>query len=53
MDNLQKTTEGKNNLVVLMHDAQAKHITVETLTKVIEYLQQQGYTFKNFYEIIK
>lgn len=53
MDNLQKTTEGKNNLVVLMHDAQAKHITVETLPKVIEYLQQQGYTFKNFYEIIK
>lgn len=53
MDNLQKTTEGKNNLVVLMHDAQAKHITVETLPKVIEYLQQQGYKFKNFYEIIK
>ena len=53
MDNLQKTTEGKNNLVVLMHDAQAKHITVETLPKVIEYLQQQRYTFKNFYEIIK
>ena len=53
MDNLQKTTAGKNSLVVLMHDAQAKHITVETLPKVIEYLQQQGYTFKNFYEIIK
>lgn len=53
MNNLQKTTEGKNSLVVLMHDAQAKHITVETLPKVIEYLQQHGYTFKNFYEIIK
>lgn len=53
MNNLQKTTEGKNSLVILMHDAQAKHITVETLPKVIEYLQQQGYTFKNFYEIFK
>ena len=53
MNNLQKTTEGKNSLVVLMHDAQAKHITVETLPKVIEYLIQQGYTFKNFYEIVK
>ena len=53
MNNLQKTTAGKNSLVVLMHDAQAKHITVETLPKVIDYLQQQGYTFKNFYEIIK
>ena len=53
MNNLQKTADGKNSLVILMHDAQAKHITVETLPKVIEYLQQQGYTFKNFYEIIK
>lgn len=53
MNNLQKTTEGKNSLVILMHDAQAKHITVETLPKVIEYLQQQGYAFKNFYEIVK
>lgn len=53
MNNLQKTTAGKGNLVILMHDAQAKHITVETLPKVIDYLQQQGYTFKNFYEIIK
>ena len=53
MNNLQKTTAGKENLVILMHDAQAKHITVETLPKVIDYLQQQGYTFKNFYEIIK
>ena len=31
MDNLQKTTEGKNSLVILMHDAQAKKITAETL----------------------
>ena len=53
MNNLQKTSEGKNNLVVLMHDAQAKHITVETLPKVIEYLKLQGYEFDNFYNIIK
>ena len=53
MDNLQKTTEGKNSLVILMHDAQAKKITSETLQKVIEYLQQQGYSFESFYDIIK
>ena len=53
MDNLQKTTEGKNSLVILMHDAQAKKITTETLPKVIEYLQQQGYSFESFYYIIK
>ena len=53
MDNLQKTTEGKNSLVILMHDAQAKKITAETLPKVIEYLQQQGYSYESFYDIIK
>ena len=47
MNNLQNTTEGKNSLVVLMHDAQAKKVTV------IEYLTQQGYEFDNFYSIIK
>lgn len=53
MNNLQKTTEGKNSLVILMHDAQAKKITAETLPKVIEYLKQQGYSFESFYDIIK
>ena len=53
MNNLQKTTEEKNVVVVLMHDAQAKQITAETLPKVIEYLISQGYEFDNFYNIIK
>ena len=53
MNNLQKTTQGKNSLVILMHDSQAKRITVDFLPKVIEYLTQQGYEFNNFYSIIK
>mgnify|MGYP004518575559 FL=1 len=53
MNNLQRTTEEKNVVVVLMHDAQAKQITAETLPKVIEYLISQGYEFDNFYNIIK
>lgn len=53
MNNLQNTTEGKNSLVVLMHDAQAKKVTADFLPKVIEYLAQQGYEFDNFYSIIK
>lgn len=53
MNNLQKTTEGKNSLVVLMHDSQAKKITVDFLPKVIEYLRQQGYEFESFYSIIE
>lgn len=53
MENLQKTTKDKNSVVILMHDSQAKRITVDFLPKVIEYLQQQGYEFQNFYNIIK
>lgn len=50
---LQETAEGKNSVVVLMHDAQAKSVTADTLPQIISYLKEQGYEFKNFYEIIK
>jgi len=53
MNNLQQTTNEKNSVVILMHDAQSKKITVDCLPKVIEYLRQQGYEFENFYNIIK
>lgn len=53
MKNLQKTTNNKNSVIVLMHDAQAKQITVDTLQLVIDYLRNEGYEFKSFYEIIK
>lgn len=53
MENLQKTSEGKNSLIILMHDSQAKRITVDFLPKLIEYLKQQGFEFENFYNIIK
>ena len=53
MNNLQQTTNEKNSVVILMHDSQAKKITVDCLPKVIEYLKQQGYEFDNFYSIIK
>lgn len=53
MQRLQETSQNKNSIVVLMHDAQAKTITTETLPQIIEYLQQQGYEFKSFYDIIK
>ena len=52
MQNLQKTTTNKNSVVILMHDSAAKTITAETLPQVIEYLKQQGYEFKTFYEIL-
>lgn len=53
LNNLQKTIDGKNSVVILMHDAHAKKITAEALPRVIEYLRGQGYEFQNFYDIIK
>lgn len=53
MNNLQKTTNEKNSLVILMHDSHAKEITVQFLPKVIEYLKENGYEFGDFYDIIK
>lgn len=53
MQRLQETTQGKNNIVVLMHDAPYKKVTAETLPQIINYLREQGYEFRNFYDIIK
>lgn len=50
---LQETSEGKNSIIVLMHDAQAKKTTADALTNIISYLREQGYEFKNFYDVIK
>ena len=48
-----KTTVGtKNSVVILMHDTGSKQLTVDTLPQVLDYLIQQGYTFKNFYDVI-
>ncbi|MBR3002354.1 MAG: polysaccharide deacetylase, partial [Clostridia bacterium] len=53
MQELQETTEGKNSVVILMHDAQAKKVTADILPQVINYLREQGYELKTFYDIIK
>lgn len=53
MNNLKRTTQNKNSVVILMHDSQSKRETVEVLPKVIEYLQQQQYEFQNFYSIME
>lgn len=49
---LKKTSSGKQNIVVLMHDTGAKQLTVDSLTEIIHYLKEQGYSFKNFYDIM-
>ncbi len=53
MCRLQETTQNKNSVVVLMHDAPLKKVTAEALPQIITYLRDQGYEFKNFYDIIK
>lgn len=51
MNELKATMEGDDTIIVLMHDASDKQVTVDTLPEAIHYLKEQGYTFKNFYEI--
>jgi peptidoglycan/xylan/chitin deacetylase (PgdA/CDA1 family) len=45
LDRLKATSEGKRQLVVLMHDSSGKQTTVEALPQIIEYLKSQGYEF--------
>ena len=52
MQSLQRTTYNKNSVVILMHDAAAKKVTVDTLPQVIENLKQQGFEFKTFYDVL-
>ena len=45
-------TQGKqDSLIVLMHDAADKKHTPETLKLLIAHYKEEGYEFKNFYEI--
>ena len=45
LEQLRINTEGKNVVVVLMHDAGAKKNTVLALQQVIDYLRSQGFSF--------
>ena len=49
----KKQLHGKNSAVLLMHDADAKKVTSDALQGIIDWLKENGYEFKDFYEIIK
>ena len=34
-----------------MHDANDKQVTADTLQQVIDYFREQGYEFRNFYDL--
>lgn len=50
--NVIDTIENKKSLVILMHDSSDKILTYETLTDIIKYLRENGYVFKNLYDIL-
>lgn len=52
LSRLKETVQNKTSVVILMHDAGDKTYTYSALPEVIEYLKQEGYEFKNFYDII-
>jgi len=43
----------KSSLIVLMHDANDKGVTVEVIRELIPQLKNEGYVFKNFYDIFR
>ena len=53
VNRLKETIEGKNSVVILMHDAGDKVKTYNALPRIIEYLKQEGYEFKTFYDILE
>lgn len=53
IQNVKDSVGSKQVVVILMHDAGDKILTYETLPEIIAYLREQGYSFKNFYEVMK
>ena len=52
LNNLKKTSKGKDTLVILMHDTKDVSNSSNVLKESIQYLKSEGYTFKNFYDIL-
>jgi len=50
---LEKTVPKYNSVVVLMHDAGNKKATADALPTIIQYFRERGFSFENFYSIIK
>lgn len=53
IENTKNTVGEKQSVVILMHDAGDKILTYEALKDIISYLKEKGYTFRNFYSVIK
>lgn len=49
---VKQTIGNKNSVVILMHDASDKILTYEMLPELISYLRENGYSFRNMYDLI-
>ena len=52
MESIKSTVGNKQTVVILMHDAGDKITTYETLPDIIKFLRENGYNFKNIYDIL-
>ncbi|MBR3152081.1 MAG: polysaccharide deacetylase [Clostridia bacterium] len=50
---LMETAGDKTSLIILMHDASDKEVTVELLPRIIKHYKDQGYVFRSYYDIMK
>lgn len=53
LQNLKKSVKNKNTLVILMHDTKDVSNSSLILKESIEYLKEEGYEFKNFYDLME
>lgn len=51
--NLRRTSKNKNTLIILMHDTKFVNDSSLVLKSSIKYLREQGYEFKNFYDLLR
>lgn len=52
LNNLKKSSKNKGTLVILMHDTSDVNDTPSILKESIDYLKEQGYEFRNFYDLL-
>ena len=51
LQNLKKSSNGKNNLIILMHDTTDVSDSASALKDSIRFIKEQGYQFKTFNEL--
>ena len=49
---IKETTKGRQNAVVLMHDADTKQTTVEALPAIIDYLRAEGFILRSLGDVL-